>query len=495
MKANHRLLSLLLALLTAAPAVVGCAEQTVEESVTDAPEIVTEAETADPNDRTQVKDSLPADLDFEGRSIGIYVPSRSANDEFYIGPEEDTGEPVDTAVLERNMMVEDRLKVKLAYEGIDNAWDTIATNISKLVMANDSTYDLFMGQQAGIATLITREFFVNTYDLEYLDYEKPWWNNNYMNELSVGEDHRFFMVGDLFFEVLRWTRSIFFNKVLYADYNGDADLMYQEVLDGKWTIDRMNDYIKQFSVDLNSNNRTDIEDQLGFCTYATSSSVDGFVYGTDIAFTERDSDGFISLTLMSDDAATLAEKLVSLFHQDGSFFGITSDTQNQQTFASGRVLFLGNASLWHAENLRDMEDEYGFLPYPKFDEEQSEYRSLVHDTAFLGAVPVSSLNTDMIGAVIEALNAETYRRVTPAWYETSLKIKYARDMMSTEMIDLIHDSSTTNFIYAYGYALNNIGTMYRGLVSNKSTNVASTVKTLERAAIKKLDKIIDAFTG
>ncbi len=258
----------------------------------------------------------------------------------------------------------------------------------------------------------------------------------------------------------------------------------------------MADLAKQVYVDIDNDGSTNEGDQLGMSTYLAMSSTDGFVYGTDIPFTERDENGFITLTLMSDDAVTFAEKLPAFFAQPGTFWkNVTSDAHNQQIFMSGQALFLGNASLQDAKNLRDMKEDFGFLPYPKFDEEQTAYRSLVHDAVLLGGISGACQNLDMVGAVIEALNAETYRSVTPAWYETALKVKYSRDDISAQMIDLIHDSSSTNFIYAYNYALNGAGLLYRDLCTNNKTDYASAVKRVEKSAVKNLDNIIEIFSG
>jgi disulfide oxidoreductase YuzD len=101
----------------------------------------------------------------------------------------------------------------------------------------------------------------------------------------------------------------------------------------------------------------------------------------------------------------------------------------------------------------------------------------------------------MVGACLEALAAETYRYVTPAWYETALKVKYSRDDLSTQMIDLIKDSATSNFIYAFNYAINGMGLIYRDLVTNNNTDYASALKRKEKAGLKSLNKVLDVFRG
>lgn len=488
-----RTAALLLALLLPTTSAIACAEKTDEKvSTTPASESESTAETLDPNDRTHVKDDLPDNLDFDGRKFRVYCAVARKN-VYFEGPEEQSGEIVDDAVLERNARVEERLKVDVESIPNDDSWDTIKNSISKIVATADDSYDLFMGQQAGITQLLTDNCFVNAFDLEYINFNQPWWNNMYMEALSLGKDYRFFLMGDYFIDALLYERVLYFNKVLYNNYYGEPNALYEEVLDGNWNMDRMAELSLGVYSDLNNNGRTDMEDQLGYVTHATGSSVDAFVYGTDIPFTYRDEDGFIELDMQQERAVTLAEKLITIFYQNGSLFN--TDGKNTQIFINGSALFLGNASFETTSKLRDMQQDYGYLPYPKLDEQQAEYRSVVHDTVMIGAVSNASQNLDMAGAVLEALNAETYRRVTPVWYESALKVKYVRDNISAQMIDLIHDSMTTNFIFAYNYALGGIGLLYRGLVTNKSTNYISTVKSMEKAASRKIDKLVKVFQG
>ena len=101
----------------------------------------------------------------------------------------------------------------------------------------------------------------------------------------------------------------------------------------------------------------------------------------------------------------------------------------------------------------------------------------------------------MVGAVLEAMNAESYRRVTPAWYESALKLKYSRDDITSQMVDLIRDSMTTNFIYAYSATLNNLGMVYRTLAQTASTDYVSTVTSRLPAAEKALADLVAIFKG
>ncbi|MCQ2432042.1 MAG: hypothetical protein MJ175_05490 [Clostridia bacterium] len=487
----------LLALLTVA-GLASCGETNTpaaETTVVTAP--VTEETTIDPNDRSQVKDNLPADLDLGGKKFSFFLTSPAKNESMYGGPEEQTGEVVDDAVYSRNKSVEERLNVDLYYfsETYMNG-DSAPAPIRQMVMSGDSTYDAFVGVQYGLVKLVTDNCFYNANDLKYLDFSQPWWNNFYMDTMSLGKNNRFFLIGDFDLDVLEYTRAVFYNKALYEQYYDDANGLYNEVFDGKWTLDRMTEIIQDVYVDINNDAKNDIDDQLGYIAYGTAASVDPFVYATDISFEQRTDDGFVELTLINDRAVTLAEKLNTLFWGPGAYADMNKSTEAemQASFIGGRAMFLGNAVFKTAKLLRDMKDDFGFLPYPKLDETQDGYRSLVHDSVLLSTISATSNNTDIAGAVYEALNAESYRHVVPAWYETALKVKYSRDDISSQMIDLIHDSTTTAFIYAYNSVLSDVGNMYRSLVSSKSNDYVSRATKLEKSANKALDKLINAFT-
>ena len=61
-----------------------------------------------------------------------------------------------------------------------------------------------------------------------------------------------------------------------------------------------------------------------------------------------------------------------------------------------------------------MESNFGIIPFPKFDAEQTDYYAMVEAGSRIMTVPVTNKNTEMTGAVLETLNFLTYRDVIPA---------------------------------------------------------------------------------
>ncbi len=482
----------LLALLMTGSALLACGSDADTKTPTDTAAVNTDAVTEAVTEAGVefVKDSLPDDLNFNGRTFTVYVAD---SNDFFQGPEESTGDVVDDAVIDRNRAVEERLNIELEYFYDENAqWNTIAGILSKYIMAGDTTFDLFTGQQYGITSLLAKGGFVNCYDLEHIDFSKPWWNNRYMDELAIGNDTRFFLVSDYFITALLRTHVVFFNKTMYGRLHEDPNELYDLVLNGTWTLDKMAQVAKDAYVDLNNNGQTDLEDQLGYVTYKPASSVDPFMYLSDIEFTPRDSDGYLTINLLDEQCVDLTAKVVEYFHQPGSLYN-TESSDPGASFKNGKAQFLGINTLSAAKSLRDMEDDFSFLPYPKLTEDQEHYNCVVADIVCPGAVPGTSLNLDMAGAVIEALSSESYRTVVPTYYETALKIKYSRDDTTSQIVDIIHDASYTDFLYAYSSSLKNIGVIMRDLVASNSTDYMSKVSKQEKSVMKHLDKLITTF--
>ena len=451
----------------------------VTTNVTDAPAVTTDAVT-----------EAPVHYDFDGRTFSVYVPNDGGQADHYIGDPEVEGNTVNEHVIERNNTVEENLHVVIRHTAQNDIDTTNFINkVAMMIMAGESEYDLYAGYQYLFAQMLEIGGYVNLYDLEDINFSNPWWWNNYMDELTLGKGTRIFAVSDYFLDTLMNTRAVFYNLDIYNDYyNESRGSLYKIVMDSEWTLDLMAELAKGVYVDLNNDGKTDEEDQLGFATYMTLSSVDAFVYGTDIEFSQRTEDGRIELNMMQDKAVTLTDKLVDFFWQQGSIHWVGGNI-----FAKEKTLFMGNAMLANAAYLTEMASDWGIVPYPKYDEAQKEYRSLVHDATLVGMVNSYSANLDMVGAVLEALSAESYKRVTPAWYEVTLKNRYTRDEESKQMIQLIHDSITTNFVFAYNFALNDIGMVYRTLVTYNSKDYASTVAALAPLAQSYLDALYETF--
>jgi len=100
-----------------------------------------------------------------------------------------------------------------------------------------------------------------------------------------------------------------------------------------------------------------------------------------------------------------------------------------------------------------MNDPYGVLPFPKYDEAQTEYRSGARNTHNSFAMPITCKDPDRAGAVFEALSSANYVQVAPAYFEMALKTKYASDNDTARMYDIIRAGTNLDFAYIFNNPL------------------------------------------
>jgi hypothetical protein len=87
---------------------------------------------------------------------------------------------------------------------------------------------------------------------------------------------------------------------------------------------------------------------------------------------------------------------------------------------------------------------------PKWDENQDRHYTIVGGGAVAEAVLQTASNLELIGAVTEALNAEGWKNLVPAYYDITLKYKGVRDEESIAMLDQILEDRIYDFGYVYG---------------------------------------------
>lgn len=97
----------------------------------------------------------------------------------------------------------------------------------------------------------------------------------------------------------------------------------------------------------------------------------------------------------------------------------------------------------------DINDQYGILPYPKYDEEQDGYHT--NDRSGLMCIPKTVGNPELCGKAVELLAYYSNDTVVKAYYDITLDGKLSRDEESKEMLDILFDG------VVYDVGLNYIG--------------------------------------
>ena len=461
-------LALTLSLILASSALFSCngdAKNPVESTSGETTTTDVTSELSLEDQRKLIDDGLP-EIDFGGDTFNITVNTYCESGFF---SDELSGDVLSDAIYERNKSVEDRFGVKLNF--ISDNYKTLTGVIQNSVLSGDDEYQLLANHALRSNSWVSAGILNNWYDIGYVDFEKPWWSPSNREDLTYNGT-ALFAVGDFSLTTIGRTYAIYFDKIHGDSYN--LPDMYQVVRDGKWTIDKLSELSKDVYTDLNSDGKRDFGDFYGYST-AVTSNIGAYLFTSGLKIIDK---GEIVLDVGK--TSDLIAKLITLTQvNEGTFYDPDYKNANgnmnyagAEKMAAGTTLFASAMIETGVEYLRDSRNDYGIIPYPKWDEEQDDYITIVDGGFTIMAIPKTVVNTDQAGIIAEALCAETYKNVIPVYYETAIKTKGARDEESIEMIDFIMSKR----VYDFGYVFDNwkgFGFCIETLVKEDNPNFAS----------------------
>lgn len=452
---------------------------------------VTEAQTS--AESTLMPDKLFDGLGFNGQKIRIFY--RGEIEEKDICGTANLGVQETDAVYSRNRSVEQRLNLKFEYLRGENEAAKNFEQIKEAVLSGSDGYDVIMTTGNVIVTYGYNNHMRNLNELEYVDFDQPWWWEYANAELSLDGKTRQYALGDIFLSSYNKLGSVYYNKSIYEAVHGSPDEPYEIVLDGKWTLAKLAELSKDAYSDLNGNQQVDIDDRIRLLFPASTNKAQfNALLGCDIKTYSRESDGRIKVAVDNPHMAEVFDALKNLWTNTAGSFKATS-TSGVTEFARGNSLFLlGRLTDIYNDGgiIRAMEADYGILPYPKYSEAQENYVSSIDVSTTIVCI-LKSVKEDAltgIGAALEALASESYRSVSPRYIEYAMKAKYSRDELSGQVIDLMISTSSMDMLNIYSGPTNNIfGKIMSGL--SKNQDFASLCETYVKTAQTMLDNYYD----
>ncbi len=491
-----RTLALFLALLMSSAA-FSCGDTGAPEVTTDGQNETTTAEETkaeDPDSRQNAKDDLP-ELNFDGAVIRVLSRGGDNDTKIEFGVEESSGDVVEDAVYARDIAVQERLNVRI--ESIVTDKTRHYTNrdlVSQSVLAGSDEYDINADALYGTMPLVLEGMFTDINKLNYIDPSKPWWNGSLTEELGRIGDGLFVVTGELALSSISGVFCTFFNKTIFGDTFTDD--IYKVVNDGKWTMDKLHEYCQSTYRDLNGDAKADQDDFYGlYVRNKMTLASDAFLGGAKID-PVTDTGSGIKLTLVNDRVVEYAGKLKALVYDETSTCrGEYNDDTILTKMNNSSTIFLP-WMLGAVENLREMKDDFGIIPIPKLDENQADYSAYVHNGSTVFTIPKTCQNPDMAAAFLEAMSAESYRNVVPAYFGTAIKVKYSRDEPTSQMLDLIVASTYLNLPYVFSAYIGSYVDVYRELFTgaDKCDSVVSLMTSKETAMNAKLQEVMEIYS-
>lgn len=468
---------LLIAVLVVSAIISGCTDNESESDRSSAEESPQETEW------------LMPEFNFEGYEVKFCVPvfgieeynSREiASDGF-------NGEIINDSVFTRNLRIEEAYNITITAV-LDS--DVVKTARST-IMADDDAYDVYTPYINPSISLVQEGLFVDLNSVENLDLTNPWWDQRAVRDLAI-KNKVFYCTGDISILDKECTMALFFNKDVINDYNINEDI-YKLVKDGKWTLDKLFSMSSAFTFDLNGDLKMTSDDAWGInIVFNTPHSM---FFGTGERITKTDANGEVSLVMMNERAVEVADKIFRIIFDETSF---TKAVPGYGGYEVTRVLFGEKRLLFAAVALadltfyRDVYVDFGIIPYPKFNEEQKEYNNLISTIHVAGyAIPITNRNPGRTGAILEAMAYHAQDTLKIAFYDNTLYTRRIRDEQSRDMLDIIFATR----VYDIGYIFNwgGLGTLWKNLNTNRSTEFVSGYTSKEAAALAAMKETMEVF--
>lgn len=447
-------------------------------------------ETTGETSRSDVKDNLP-EITFNGQEYRA-ASTTSTQYEFY--SEEITGEATNDAVYNRNLLIEDRFDTKIVsveYSGLS----AITSDVATLVAAGTDAYEVASHCAYKAYTPIRARAYRNWLDVENIDLTQPWWNK-LANDQSTINGYLYTITGDINISSLLNTYAMFFNIDLAEDYGITAESLYNSVYEGTWTVDNFIATTSAVYQDTNGDGQKDDGDTYGFAAWP-GISADAWLAAFDQPVSGKDENGFPTPVFMTDKTVSAVEKISNFYYNtQGCYADMGSPEYEVTMFVNNQVIMVPSVFNDAFTQYRTMDAAYGIVPYPKWDEAQERYLTNARDQYTVLGIPAFKTDDSLefIGVITEALAAESYRSVFPQYYDIALKGKYSVDKDTANMVDLVLSGRNFDFSFLFGESeFQRLPYMFRDLLADRSTDVASGYKKIQKILTRSVGKMSELF--
>lgn len=428
--------------------------------------------------------SLPK-VDYEGYNFRILAYDNAYVEQWAA---ELNGEAVNDAVYERNAAVSEKYDIALTVNQMGDADYRAA--VSRYIDAGEDAYDLYyIFLSAAATSFVPKGCFVDWNEVPYVSENlgENWWNQSGLSALKVNGKN-YLLNGDIGHLTLGNATGLFFNKALFDD-RGLA-YPYEAVLDGSWTLDSLLNLVNDGSYDLDGDGKLSVDsDFYSFMSTKWVAPV-GLAVACDLKTLVYDENGYPTLNFLTEKTVGVYNKLYRLICGNdiplGEYNADLPSTDAYRLFHEDRALIIA-AGLQTSSVLRDMDSDFGIIPYPKYDEAQVNYMSSIDAGSMTTAVAITSPDLERTGLLTEALCEEGSARVIPAFYDVTLQGKTSRDDASSGMLDIIKDSACFDPLYVYNFG--GLGFAFINWLGSGKQDIAGEYAKLESKANAEIESL------
>ena len=311
-------------------------------------------------------------------------------------------------------------------------------------MSSTTEYQVIVPCLYDGASLAAQGHLHNLLGIDGLQMDAPWWNEEFNKSMTYA-NQLYFSIGDIGLVNKANTAALFFNFDLWKKhgltekYGGTP---YELVENGKWTADLVFEAARAMKKDITGDGIVDYKDEYGW-----SGQLDdmwSIFFGSGEKIASADEDGYPTLTMYNERSNKVMERLQEFMQSEehvsaNDYFSVTDSPVDltREAFISGRALFF-NDVVGTVARLGNMEQHFGVVPEPKYDEDQDSYYSLVNpwgSTCFAIPACVPAEQLTMVADALNVLGASSKNTIAKDYQEVVLSYMKTRDDESARMIN------------------------------------------------------------
>ena len=422
---KKRILTLLTCLILILPTVLLCAckdEQTEEQNT-------------NPVASGGILDSLP-NADLDGRDFVMLTNTGWLNYE-----DDYNGDPINDTAYERHSYLNQRYNMNYTVSHHDNTFEVLQNT----QMSGDNSFDMMYPHPDYLGRLMTGGLLTDLRTLTAIDFSAEWHNKSQVENYTAN-GKTYLLASDTTIDTTAFG-SIVYNRDRYAALGFTEDL-YQTVYAGNWTMEKFSTMVKDASANADGAEATN---SYALCFSDKTADTMACAMGSDIL--RKNEDGQYELGFDNARMTSICNQIYDLiFDTEGVIHELAYNaTYSTSTFftaykgGSSLFLTLDIGSMYNV--LRELEFDIGYLPHPKLDTLQKEYRLFC--ASGMMAIPTIAKNTQESGIVMEAMAVYSNQYLKPAFINTILLGRLSEAGPDFEMLSYLHSIK----YYDMGYAM------------------------------------------
>lgn len=440
-------------MLVLLPAVISCKKKQENNHLpVDSNDVQTDPNDTDTKKKTEAE--LP-DVDYNGYVFQVKTRKQDLLDKDICVSSPDSD--VDESVWARANFLSENYGVELILHPASNS--KMDASEMNAILLNTCDSDLIATHGRNAMTYAIKGCAYNWYDLKWVDLGCDWWCQGAVNNWTVN-GKVYCMIGDLSYVNFAEANCMYFNKSLLRQ--SEIEYPYQDVMDGKWTLERMKEIALEAYNGMNKTGTGALADDSFAYTTGWWRGPMNLVYSAGGYVIRGNSSETFELGCYNE---TIQNAYTEYFDNFLFMGGNVCSTEAPENYALMEKAFNENRVVFYSDIILNVSKfkgtDFGILPFPKYNENIEGYPTLVNAASNIFVVPKTAPDPERTGVILEAMSFFGHKNIVPVYYDEVLSYKLSPDIESTQVLQMIRQYLVYDlgYYYVFGCGIGDLGQM------------------------------------